>query len=107
MAKKSQVIRTNKVLADVTKIILTRGGYVDVVFDHIQIKAILNGWRKYELAKKKPDEIVLRTIGPLTTRLEREFSIFITGRGLISKGEVHFLPKYLVELKDDERIDRD
>jgi hypothetical protein len=107
MGKKSKVVQTNKVLADIREIIFTRGGYVDVIFDHSQIKSILKGWRQHELSKKKPDENILRSLGQLARKLGDEFNLYVSGRGLIASGEVHFAPKYLDQLKDEERVDKD
>jgi len=107
MAKKSKVIQTNKVLADINKIIFTRGGYVNVIFDHNQIRSILKGWREYELKKKKPDENILRTLGQLCHKLNGEFDLYVSGKGLIASAEVHFIPKYLMQLEKEERVSKD
>jgi hypothetical protein len=107
MAAKARVVQTNKVLTDIRKLIFTRGGCVDVIFDHIQIRSILKGWREYELSKKKPDENILRSLAGLSQKLSSEFDLYISGKGLISVAEVHFIPKYLPQLKKTERVSKD
>ena len=107
MKKNKNVFVTKNTISDVTKMMLTRGGFVDIVIDRIELKEILDLYKQVELNKKKHDQKALEAIEYLKSKMKLGNNFRLSGRGLIAKGEVHFDFKYVVQLKDSERVSND
>ncbi len=61
----------------VTGLVFTHGGAAEMRMDQLEVKRLLDAWRKYEHSKRSPDEQTIAALRVLRKRVGRFDAAFV------------------------------